>query len=306
MALPILNGGTPRSKLDYRLLYAGQALKAHFATSITPAITNTKYEKDFSYGDTIQINREIKGSVKDLGINQTIENESVEITSTTFEISKACYVSVKLDKIQEKQSSTNLMEAWSQHNGKQFALHQDKQLLADVPLDAHVDNQGITAGKDSHAYNLGATGNPFSLTPSNILYKLADISAVLREQHVAGEELWIALPTVFINMLEKAISDKSVYSYGDNTLKHGLMSKSSFYGLKVYRADQLSSVIDGADKCYNIIAGTKNAITFAKTIDLFEEGKSEDMFSRWRRQAMVYDYKVLVPEELALLYAKVG
>lgn len=305
MALPVLNGGTPRSKLDYRLIYAAKTLAAHFAKSVVPAIMNTDYEKDFAQGDTIQINREFKGTVKGLGINQKIENESVEITSTTFEISKACYVSVSLDKIQEKQSSSNLMDVWSQHTGKQFALYQDKQVLSDVHVDAHIDNVGITAGAQSHAFNLGTTGAPFSLTPGNILNKLADVRSVLMEQHVDGE-MWICLPVVFINMLEKAMTDKGVFDYASDTFAHGLATKRPIRGLKVYQTDQLFPVIDGTDRCYNLIAGTKRAITFAKTIDMVEEGKSEDSFSRWKRQAMVYDYKTLVPEELVNFYVKAG
>lgn len=305
MPLNIVPGGLPQANTYVPMLYTAKTISAHLETTVFKAIVNTKYENEFSYGDTLTIPYGMKSTVKEYTIGQDIDFERPTTETTTFTIDKGLYVAAVVDDVQDKQSMLDRMSEWSKHNGHQFARAQDIQILNDVAIDADAFNRGVTAGKESGSFNLGATGSPVSITPANIIDFIADCNTVLKEQSVSGDT-FLLLPNLFVNMLYKALGSNSYYDGAKQVLENGKIPV-SLSGFKIYETQGILPVNDPSGvKAYSILFGTTNAITYAVQMNKTSSGVPIERFEKVQKQLMIYGYKVIVPEELGVLYAYKG
>lgn len=304
MALIGVPGSVPHGDIYSPMLYASKTLKVHLETTVFNAIVNRTYESEFKkYGDKITIPYGFKPTAKTYTVDQKIDPENIRIESTEFEIDKGLYISARVNDVQEKQSMLSLMDEWAKHGGWSLANAQDLQILADVHVDADASNRGITAGVESHSYNLGATNAPRAITVANIISVIQDCASVLDEQVVTGERFMV-MPHLFVNMLQKALDSEGYFKQAEMVLKNGELP-GMLGGFKIYKTNNVKPVLDpSGPQAYNILFGTKDAITYAVQLDkTVDSVPSDNPFSKIRSQLMVYGYKVLIPVELGVLYA---
>ena len=99
---------------------------------------------------------------------------------------------------------------------------------------------------------------------------------------------------------------RQAYLTGDNesTLRNGKIGMVDRFTL--YVSNNLTGITDGSDTPYHVLAGTRDAISFASQMSNVETIRSESTFGNIIRGLNVYGYKVTKPEALVDLYVKQG
>jgi len=202
------------------------------------------------------------------------------------------------------QSDLGLMELFAERAALSLKLDTDRRILAYVPGQVHASNKGLTAGKISGGYNLGAAGAPVIVTKDNAVELIADLGTVLDEANIPDENRWIVIPAWYANLLKKG-DLKRVDITGDDTgvIRTGLIGQIDRF--KVYQSNQVYHVTESitADtvETFSVLAGVKDAITFASQVNKTETLPDPDQFGERWRTLLLYGRKVIMPEACALL-----
>jgi hypothetical protein len=72
----------------------------------------------------------------------------------------------------------------------------------------------------------------------------------------------------------------------------------------LYLSHNINSVLDGGNRCFSVVAGTKMGLTFASQMTNMESLRAESTFGNIVRGLQVYGYKVVKPEALSVGYVR--
>ena len=255
---------------------------------------------------TINISNYTKG--------QSLTSQVPTSTPLELNIDKGKYFQVVLDDVDATQADVKLMDIFTNDASQQMKIAIDGDVLGAVYADAATANKGATAGAISGDINLGATGAPRQVTSANVLDMLLDMGQCLDEQNVPEDGRWAVIPAWMASLIKR--SDlKQAYLTGDavTPLRNGKLGMVDRFTL--YVSNNLSSVTDlGGDaasggtganadkKSWNIMAGTRDAISFASQITNVETLRAQTTFGNIMRGLNVYGYKVTKPEALVAGY----
>jgi hypothetical protein len=115
----------------------------------------------------------------------------------------------------------------------------------------------------------------------------------LDEQNVPESGRWIILPAAMVARLKKSdLKDASVTGDGTSPLRNGRVGNIDRF--TVYSSNNLN-VSTGR---FDIMAGTRDAISWAAQITKMETLRSQATFGDMVRGLNVYGYKVTKPEAL--------
>jgi hypothetical protein len=263
-------------------------------------------------GDKVIIRTIADVTVNDYVKGQDLDIENPESPPLELLIDNAHYFNVALDDIDAYQTDIELMESWSKDATEKMRNKQDVNVLTNIAADVDDDNMGTTAGKQSASYDLGATsGNEIVVTASDVLDLIVDMGSVLDEADIPSENRWIVAPAWFTGMIKKSdLQDASITGDGKSILRNGRIGMIDRF--TIYMSNNLPGTTDatadsgGGATCWNIMAGHKSALTYASQIVKVQRITSERTFASLLRGLQVYGYKVVVPEAMALLYARKG
>lgn len=199
------------------------------------------------------------------------------------------------------------MEIFAERRALSLKINTDRRVLAYIPAQVHADNKGATAGKITGGFDLGAAGAPITITKDNAVELIADLGTVLDEQDVPSENRWIVLPAWYVNMLKKGDLKRADVT-GDDTgvIRTGLVGMIDRF--KVYQSNSLYHVTEAGIgvgvtnvETFSVLAGVKDAVTFASQVDRTETLVNQDQFGERWRTLLLYGRKVIMPEAIALL-----
>ncbi len=294
-------------------IWSGQLNEKFYTATVFNYITNNKYSGDIkNQGDKVYIRTIPDITIRDYQKGQDLLIENPESDPIELVIDKAHYFNVAIDDIDAYQSDLALMEEWSKDATEQMRNTQDTNILTNISADASSDNAGTTAGVKSGGFDLGATsGSEIAVTSGDVLDIIVDLGTVLDEQDIPSENRWIVAPAWFCGMIKKSdLQDASISGDGKSILRNGRIGMIDRF--TIYMSNNLPSTTDsdaasGAGaSCWSIMAGHKSAITYASQITKVERIRSERSFANLIRGLVVYGYEVVVPEALAVLYARKG
>jgi len=287
-------------------IWSGKLLVKFYDATVFGEIANTDYEGEIkSHGDKVIIRTVPNITIRTYVKGVKLTSEQPESPSTELLIDKGEYFSFTIDDIDKHQSDLNLMGKWSEDASEQMKIKIDTNILGSVYADAHTQNKGLTAGRKSASFNLGVTGTPFAVTKLNILDAIVDAGTVLDEQNIPETGRFMVFPAWMCGLLKKSdLKDASLTGDGASVLRNGRIGMIDRF--TIYLSNNVSSVVDGADTCYNTIFGHKSAITFASQLTNMETLRAESTFGNIIRGLQVYGYKTLKTESLGHLYVKKG
>lgn len=287
-------------------LWSGKLIVKFYDACVLADISNTDYEGEIKqHGDEVIIRTTPDISIKDYVKGQKLEYDQPESPSVSLKIDKGKYFGFRIDVIDKYQSDIKLLDRWADDASQQMKIKIDTDVLGAIYVDAHAKNKGLTAGRKSSSYNLGATGSPVTLTKVNILDYIVDMGTVLDEQNVPETGRFLILPAWAIGMLKKSdIRDASLTGDGVSVLRNGRVGMVDRF--MVYLSNNLSSVTDGSDTVFNMIFGHKSGLTFAAQMTEMEPLTAESTFGKLVRGLNVYGYKVIKSESIGHFYAKKG
>lgn len=287
-------------------LWSGKLLVKFYLSTVFGEIANTDYEGEIKrYGDKVHIRTVPDIAVNDYERGADLTYQRPESASVELLIDKGHYFGFVCDDIDVHQSDIKLMDKWSNDAGEQMKIKTDSNVLGNVYADAHASNKGATAGVESGSFNLGVTGTPIAVTKTNVLDYLVDCGTVLDEQNIPETERWMVIPAWMAGMIKKSdLKDASLTGDGSSVLRNGRIGMIDRWTL--YSSNNLTSVVDGADTCYNVMFGHKSAITFAAQMTKMETLRAEKTFGNLVRGLQVYGFETVKPPALGVLYAKKG
>lgn len=277
-----------------------------YLSTVFGEICNTDYEGEIkNQGDTVKIRTTPSITIRDYEIGGNLNYENPTSEKIDLNIDKAKYFAFKCNDVDAYQSDLKLMDDWSNDAGEQMKIVLDSDVLSTVYAEAAAENSGATAGAISGSYNLGTTGAPVTITKADVIDYIVDCGTVLDEQNVPETDRWILLPSWMCGMLKKSdLRDASITGDSESIVRNGRVGRIDRF--TVYKTNNLSTVVDGADNVTNIIFGHKKAITWASQMTNMEDLANPNDFGRLVRGLNVYGFKVIDDNAIGHLYAKRG
>jgi hypothetical protein len=306
-------------------IWSGKLQVKFYKSTVLGEITNNDWEGEIKgQGDKVQIRTIPTITIRSYEKGMNLTNEVPLSTPVELNIDKGKYFSVVVDDVDEVQADVKLMDMFTNDAAQQMKIAIDGDVLNNVAADAASANKGATAGAISANINLGASGAPVAVTKDGasstreILSLLLDMGQVLDEQNVPEDGRWVVIPAWMATML-KLSEIRQVQISGDDAspLRNGKIGQIDRFTL--YVSNNLSSFTDlGSDAAaggtgtaadttaWNILAGTRDAISFASQITDVETLRSTTTFGNIMRGLNVYGYKVVKPEALVVARVRKG
>jgi hypothetical protein len=281
MAFSFFSTGTT-SEVNFIPEVFSKLLQAKFyKQSVLPAISNTDYQGEISgQGDKVIIRTVPAVTINDYA--GTVTNQ--ELTTGTVEmlIDKAKYYSFKIDDVLKAQADINLLEAASGDAAEGMRIAVETDVLSSVIGDATT------------------TGAQTTITSSNILGEILELSKALDELNIPEEGRFIVLSPEFVSMLKQS-ELRQAYLTGDGTspLRNGQVGMVDRF--TVYQSNMLHTPASGTDAGYtHVLAGHPKAISFASQFTNTETVRLESTFGEAVRGLKVYGSKVVNPDCLCV------
>lgn len=275
-------------------VWSGKLGVKFYAATCLSEVTNNDWEGEIKdQGDKVIIRTTPNITINDYQKGMSLSSQVPSSTPIELNIDKGKYFQVVMDDVDAVQTDIRLMNAFTDDASEQMKIVVERDVFANAFADAATANKGATAGAISGNINLGITATPVSITKTNVLDYIVDMGLVLDEQNVPESGRWVILPAAMIARLKKSdLKDASITGDGTSVLRNGRIGMLDRF--TVYSSNNLS-VATGK---FNIMAGTKDAISFAAQITKMETLRAQTTFGDIVRGLNVYGYKVTKPEAL--------
>jgi len=282
-------------------IWSTKLLVKFYNETIFSVISNMKYEGEIkSQGDTVKIRNTPTVAIKDYTKGQTLETEHLQTSVIDLEINKAKYWRFLAEDVDTVQSNIDYVEDWTRDAAKQLNITIDLEILGDIYDDAHASNQGLTAGVNSGAFNMGVSGSPLQITKSTIVDKIIEMGAILDEQNVPVSDRFLLLPPQFCALIKQSDLNKANEAGDASSIRrHGALGMIDRF--TIYQTNQLSTTLD-TNTITNIIFGQKEALTFATQLTKSRAKEADNQFGVIHDGLQVFGYKVIKPEALGWAY----
>ena len=306
MAYPVAAGSPSYSGSFIPEIWSPKLQVKFYSATVFGEIANTEYEGEIkAHGDRVRIRTIPSLTVRSYQKGQQLQTEQPEASNIDLYINQGYYFQFAANDVDKVQSDLRLIDLWSKDASMQLKIAVDTQILGTVYSSVDSNNQGLTAGLRSQAFNLGVTGTPVALTKTNIIDSILDLSVVLSEQNIPEEDRWVVLPAWACGLIKRSdLKDASLTGDGKSILRNGRIGMIDNF--TIYASNNLTPVTDGSNTCYNMMAGHKSAITFASQLVTMEQLRNPQDFGDIIRGLHVYGFSVIKPQALAVLYGYKG
>jgi hypothetical protein len=304
MTFPVAAGAASYTGNFIPELWAAKLIENFYDATVLAAISNTDYEGSIKgMGDTVNIRTTPELTIRPYQKGMTLTVERPDKPKIQLLINQGEYFAAIEDDVDKVQSDINLMDTWSKDASEKMKIRIDQNVLTSMLPDVSALNRGATAGRISGNINLGVAGTPRVLTKADILDLIVDVGTVLDEANCPESGRFMVIPAWMAGMVKKSdLQDASLSGDGTSILRNGRLGMIDRFTL--YISHNLNSVVDGGNRCFNVVAGTKMGLTFASQMTEMESIRAESTFGQIIRGLQVYGSKVVKPEALAVAYVR--
>lgn len=300
MSFPVASGRTQYSGNFIPEIWSGKLQAKYYKTTVFSEIANTDWEGEIKgQGDKVHIRSIPTITINSYSKGDNLTNQVPTSAPIELLIDKGKYFAVVLDDVDSVQADVKLMDIFTNDASEQMKIAIDSDVLGGVKAAAAAANQGATAGAISGNLNLGTDAAPRAVSKSNVLDLILDAGQALDEQNVPETGRWLVIPSWMAAMI-KGSDLKQAYLTGDSTspLRNGKLGMIDRFTL--YVSNNLPKTGDGDSY---LMAGTKDAITFASQMTNVETLRAQSTFGNIVRGLNVYGYNVTKPEALVNMIA---
>ncbi len=301
-------------------------------------ITNTNWEGEIkSQGDSVRIRTAPTLTISDYQIGASLQYEVPTPIYQDMLIEKAKSFAFQCNDVQTAQSDIDLQNFYMDDAAKQLKISITDEVFYSMFIGTQPNvasttasntrscaaaNQGATAGVKSAALNLGTDLVPVdTATPSNLLGLILNMGAVLDEQNVPDEGRWLIM-TPFDRQVLMQTNLAQAYFTGDNssivrTGRIGMIDRFNVYVSNMLpRGDAGKGWVAGSGdpatggtmtsalKRRCLIAGNKDAISFANQVNKTEQVRNPADFGDYIRGLSVYGRKVVKDDAFCFAVVK--
>lgn len=315
------------------MLWSKKINAKYYVDNQLAEVTNTNYEGELkNQGDSVRIRTAPTLTISDYVIGSSLQYEVPTPIYQDMLIEKAKSFAFQCNDVQAAQADIDLQNMYMDDAAKQLKISITDEVFYNTFIGATPNtasttaantrtcaaaNQGATAGVKSAALNLGTDLAPVdTATPANLLALILNMGAVLDEQNVPEDGRWLIM-SPFDRQILMQTNLAQAYFTGDNssivrTGRIGTIDRFTVYvsnmlprgttakGWVAGSGDPatggtMSSAI--ARRC--IVAGNKDAISFASQVNKTEQVRNPADFGDFIRGLAVYGRKVVKTEALA-------
>ena len=295
MSFPVASGRTQYSANFIPEIWSGKLQVKFYKTTVFSEISNNDWEGEIKgQGDKVRIRTIPTITINSYNKGDNLTNQVPTSTPIELNIDKGKYFAVVLDDVDAVQTDVKLMDMFTNDATQQMKIAIDSDLLDGVKAAATATtNRGATAGAISANINLGIEGTPRAVSKTNVLDLILDMGQVLDEQNVPETGRFVVIPA-WMAALIKNSDLKQAYLTGDSVspLRNGKLGMIDRFTL--YVSNNLPS--HSGDQ--HVLAGTKDAISFASQMTNVETLRAQTTFGNLVRGLNVYGYSVVKPEAL--------
>lgn len=288
-------------------LYAMKTLRKFYKDTMFSMVTNTDYEGEFkNKGDKITIRKTPDITVSAYTVGEAITYQVPAEDSLEMVIDQAVYTAFRCDDIDKVQSDMDLVNMYANDSAEQLKITVDADVLGVMGLGAAATNQGATAGALSANIDLGVPATAsIAITAVNAVDYIVYLNQVLDEANIPSEGRFVVVPAWFSSLLKTGDLRRADIT-GDSTglIRTGLVGRID--RTDVYVSNNLKHQTEGANEAFYIVAGTKDATSFALQLSKSDTLPIPDSFGQYWRNLYVYGRKVTNPVALSMLYAHKG
>lgn len=303
MSFPVASGRTQYSGNFIPEIWSGKLQAKFYKTTVFSEIANNDWEGEIKgQGDKVHIRTIPTITINDYNKGDNLTNQVPTSAPIELLIDKGKYFAVVLDDVDAVQTDVKLMDMFTNDATEQMKIATDALILNGVKGSAAAANQGATAGAISGNINLGSDAAPRAVTKANILDLILDAGQALDEQNVPETGRWLVIPSWMAAMIKN--SDlKQAYLTGDSVspLRNGKLGMIDRF--QVYVSNNLPKTADGDSY---LMAGTKDAISFASQMTNVETLRAQSTFGNIVRGLNVFGFSVVKPEALVNMVAVKG
>src|SRR3990167_5720863 len=251
-------------------------------------VLNREYEGEIKEaGDTVKISSigriTVKAYTRNAGLGGTAASptiagierpEILQGSSLFLTISEGDYFNFAVDDVDKYQQQPKLLDRAMREAA--YSMANDVDLFVNSVLQT-----GVSGTTDGTGNRLAARTIGTGAGDDDAYETLVDLGVKLKEADVTGET-WVAVPPWFIGMLQKDVRFTN-YGTGPNreTLMNGNIGRAAGFDIK--ESNNLSGATSGtlavAGGVYTIIAGVKDAATYADQIKMIEAFRPQDGFN---------------------------
>lgn len=328
------NTSTAHSPAFIPTLWSKKLNAKYYVDNQLTEIVNTNWEGEIkNQGDTVRIRIAPTLTINDYTVGQNLSYEVPLPNYQDMTVDKGKTFSFQVNDVLEAQADLDMMNMYMEDAAKQMKISIADEVYFNtfvqtagatgVPATyyAAAGNYGANAGVKSGALNLGTTDVPIDVTTTanNLLQLILKMGAALDEQNVPESSRWLLLTPYDRQILMMSDLGKS-YISGDSssivrTGKVGMIDRFNIYvsNLLPHRAADKAWVsgqtatstgvaYDTTDNTAQrmIIAGTKDAISFASQVNKTETLRNQSDFGDLVRGLQVYGRKVVKGEALTI------
>ena len=271
-------------------------------------VMNRDYEGEIKQaGDTVKISSigriTVKAYTRNAGLGGTaatptitaIERPEILVGSSLFlTISEADYFNFAIDDVDAYQQTPKLMDKAMKEAA--YAMANDVDLFCNTTLQT-----GVSGTADGNGNRLTARALGTGAGDDDAYEMLVDLGVKLREADVTGD-LWAIVPPWLYGLLQKDVRFTN-YGTSENrkTLENGNIGRAA--GFEIKESNNLSGATSGtlavAGGVYTVLAGVKDAATFAEQLNSIEAFKPQDGFNDAVKGLHLYGAKVTRPYALS-------
>ena len=284
-------------------IWSAKLVEKFYAATVFAAISNTDYEGEIKgQGDTVHIRTIPTLTINSYSAGQSLTNQRPTSNIVDLVIDQGKYWSAIVDDVINVQADLNLMNMWSGDASEQMKIAIDRDILAVLGAQVSSLNRGATAGAISGNLNLGVTGTPLAVTKVNITDVMVDLNESLSQQNIPETGRYFVIPFWAASQIKKSdLKDAMISGDSVSIMRNGRIGMID--GCEVYVSNNLPNVVDSSGpSCSNIIAGHKNALTFASQLVKTETLRAESTFGDIMRGLQVYGYKMVNPLAMSSAY----
>lgn len=320
------------------MLWSKKINAKYYVDNQLTEITNTSWEGEIkSQGDSVRIRTVPTLTISDYVIGSSLQYEVPTPVYQDMLIEKAKSFAFQCNDVQTAQSDIDLQNFYMDDAAKQLKLSITDEVFYSMFIGTQPNvasttaantrscaaaNQGATAGVKSVALNLGTDLVPVdSATPANLLALILNMGAVLDEQNVPDEGRWLIM-SPFDRQILMQTNLAQAYFTGDNssivrTGRIGMIDRFNVYVSNMLpRGDTAKGWVAGsaalssggtmanAIKRRCMIAGNKDAISFANQVNKTEQVRNPSDFGDFIRGLSVYGRKVVKDDAFCFAVVK--
>lgn len=239
-------------------------------------LVNTDYEGDISaYGDTVRINQIGDVTVSNYTANSDIDDpEELDSSQKTLIINQAKYFNFQVDDVDNAQTKPKVMDAAMQRAGYAIANEIDEYIAS------LYSSAGNTLTKSDIGYASGDT----------LAYDVVvDAKQKMDELNIPAAGRWMVIPPWFHTNLLK---DDDYKQSWQNYMVTGQVPQ--VVGISILQSNNIKT----SSTTYYIMAGTKEAISYAGQVSKIEAYRMEKRFADAVKGLYVFGTSVVQPAAL--------